>query len=237
MRNNNNKTVYSNIVEKKYKAPEVIFDTDALKWIEVITDEMPTEVGILGIVDELGDDRYLIRDIYFPKHDEANGATCEISASGSADLYDYLVSKGREEDAAKAKFWGHSHVNMGTSPSGQDETQGLELMETYDDFVIRAIFNKQGELSISFYDKKAGVRFDNIQWTTTKDSSDDVIRNKVKELININIPKAAPVTNSISWNGGRFFGEDDFYANAGHKGKGKSKSKNKSNSKQFSFVR
>ncbi len=50
------------------------------------------------------------------------------------------------------RFWGHSHVNMTVHPSGPDD----KAMESFQDqgfsFMLRGIFNKQGDVRIDLFD-------------------------------------------------------------------------------------
>ena len=205
-------------------APKIIFGTTALKWISALVDLHPQEVGFYAIVDERPNYTFFIRDVFYPKHSEANAGTCEISPEGETDMMNWLIEHGREGDLEKQRFWGHSHHTMGTSPSAQDEKQSLERMNNTHSFFIRAICNKAKEMSVSFFDFANKVRFDHIKWkveddyveksdeervslineTLTQEGlsasdminnikniiDDDYIEKKIKELKEVNLPKA-----------------------------------------------
>jgi hypothetical protein len=182
------KTTYSTLEPIKIIAPTVKVSKNALIWLSCLADLHEHEVGVFGFVDELPDNTYLIRDIFYPKHCEANGATCEISPEGETLMAEWLIAHNREADIGKAKFWGHSHVNMGVFPSVQDEDQAIERMKRTESYFIRGIFNKDGLLSISFYDYKNKRRFDHIKWETEADTDEMEIRKKISALKLINIP-------------------------------------------------
>jgi hypothetical protein len=186
-------TTYTTLEPVKISAPTIKLSKLAIKWLTVMADVHNHEIGVFGFVDELPNNTYLIRDIFYPKHSEAAGATCEISPEGETLMAEWLISHNRENDIAKAKFWGHSHVNMGVFPSGQDEDQSIERMNRNQSYLIRGIFNKDGLLSISFYDYQNKRRFDNIKWETDEDEEEQKIREKILELKTINLPVVTPV--------------------------------------------
>jgi hypothetical protein len=193
-------TTYTTLEPIKITAPTIRVTGNALKWLTAIADLHPHEVGVFGFVDELENNTYVIRDIFYPKHSEAAGATCEISPEGETLMAEWLMTHNREADLSKAKFWGHSHVDMGVSPSGQDETQSIERMNRNESYLIRGIFNKAGLLSISFYDYQNKRRFDNIKWETDEDEEDKKIRAKILELKAVNLPTTPsyPLSNGFS---------------------------------------
>lgn len=202
MKPDTRKTSFTSLKPReKLAAPVVIVGKRARKIITAIVNLHTEEIGFMGIVDEREDGSFFIRDVFYPKHSEANGGTCEISAEGECEVAQWLIERDRDDDVGKLKFWGHSHVNMGTSPSGQDENQAIELMLKRD-YILRAICNKAGEMSISLFDIRSKRRFDNIKWTEEDDtpsefyqgmvdSIDEIIdsrrnpKNKLKEVLKI----------------------------------------------------
>jgi cation transport regulator ChaC len=153
------KPEYSELVSEKKIPPRVIFSQKAIKWIKAMVEVHSTEVGWYNLVDKLDDNTYYIRDLFYPDHDLATGTTCEISAKGEADVMNYLVNNNREEDIGKISCWGHSHVNMGVGPSGQDDAQILKLLERGGDFFIRIIVNKKNVINVAVYDRVNNIVF------------------------------------------------------------------------------
>lgn len=190
MKPDDRKTTYTKLQTETMVAPKVVFGTTALKWIQALVEAHTTEVGFYAIVDERGegdDKNYFIRDVFYPKHSEMNGSTCEISPDGENEMMEWLLDHGREADIPKVRFWGHSHCNMGTTPSGQDESQALARMAQTRSYLIRAIVNKSGEISISFFDYNAQIRFDNVKWEKEDDIGEDIIGAKlarIQEILN-----------------------------------------------------
>jgi len=180
----NRKVTYRLLNQEKRTAPEIVFSLTSLKWIHALIEAHTGEVGFYAIVDEPAENTYYIREIFYPKHDEANGATCEISAEGETKIMEWLIEKGREDDIPKLKFWGHVHSSF-TQPSGQDEDQAIELMNRRQSYVIRAIC-MMGEISITFFDYVNQIRFDNIKWTIEDGVSSSAVNHKlgkIKELV------------------------------------------------------
>lgn len=71
----------------------------------------------------------------------------------------------------KLRFQGHSHVNMGTSPSGTDQNTYQNFLDQLDqnDFYIFMILNKRREYTLMLYDFAQNIIFE------TKDCYIDVI--------------------------------------------------------------
>ena len=219
---NSKDTTYVSLEKTTVKPPVIILTQKALNWMSVIAELHDEEVGVIGIVREDGDNTYIIDDIFYPKHQMMTGATCEISPEGEADMVNWLASKGRIEESTMIRFWGHSHVNMGTSPSAQDEDQAIYRMKRNRAYFIRGIFNKKGALTISFYDYENRRRFDNIKWLHESDELDE-IRAKIEALKKVNIPEKTDTFRGSGFhqyeNGGY---NDNWWSN-----KNKNKNKNK----------
>lgn len=183
MKPDNRKTTYTMLKTESRTAPKVVFGTTALKWIRALVDGHSTEVGFYAVVDTREDGSYFIRDVFYPKHSEMNGGTCEISPEGETEMITWLLDHGREADISKVRFWGHSHSGMcSTSPSGQDETQALERMTQNQAYLIRGITCKDGELSVSFFDFENQVRFDNIKWAVEDDTDESIVVEKLAQI-------------------------------------------------------
>lgn len=77
----------------------------------------------------------------------------------------------KDETFNKLRFQGHSHVNMGTSPSGTDLNTYQNFLDQLDkdDFYIFMILNKRREFTILLYDFAQDIIFE------TKDCYVDVL--------------------------------------------------------------
>ena len=171
--------------EQRYK---LYFLKKAYDKMRLYVELCPDEIGWLGYVDKLKDGQgYLVTDVFLVDQ-EVHGATTELSPDAIVEYYNNLDETGREEFLNKCKIWGHSHVNMAPNPSGQDDTQGLELSKDVDDFYIRLITNKKNEYHITFYDKtiKAKVITDGIVLYNPEGAE---LRKAIQEEINEKVKK------------------------------------------------
>ncbi len=176
-------------------APQIIMSKNSLLWIRAMVDNHDTEVGWYATVDEIEPYKFYVRDVYYPKHKEANGGTCVISSEGEDDLVRLLCESGKGEDVDKMRFWGHKHPH-GTSASTQDEEQAVQRVNDTQTYLIRAICDKT-EMSISFFDFKNNVRFDDLAWVAEEDidgveaaSQVEAIRNILSNATNTTDPKS-----------------------------------------------
>lgn len=248
MKHDDKQTTYTKLEQVTVIAPNIKISKNAIKWLTLLAEMHDHEIGVFGCVDEIAENSYLIRDIFYPKHCEANGATCEISPEGETLMAEWLISHNREADLAKVKFWGHSHHTMDVFASGQDESQALERMTRTQSYFIRGIFNKEGKLSISFFDYTRKIKFDHIKWEVEfpVDDEEKIIRDKIEELKKTNLPaiKSYPYTpTSIIQS--QFNQKDEFWdkKNSVHgrefindfNHRNNKKNKNRRNGKEMSF--
>ena len=136
------------------KAPKVYYEEYAWQSIQYLVSKVSTEVGWLGLVETKRnkDDivtELTVTDIYVPEQ-TVSGAETDISSEAMADLAIHLESLGKESD--KLIYWGHSHVNMGVSPSRQDEIQMQEFLDGGCKLFVRGIYNKRGQSKVDVYD-------------------------------------------------------------------------------------
>lgn len=171
----------------------------------------PDEIGWLGYVEKLKDGSgYMVTDVFLLDQ-EVHGATTELSPTAIMDYYNNLDEAGREEFLTKCKLWGHSHVNMSPSPSGQDDTQGLELSKDVDDYYIRLITNKKGEFNITFYDKiiKAKIMTDEVILYSPEGIE---LRKQIQEEIKQKVKKKTYTsTPSTGYGASSYNSRDDYW--------------------------
>lgn len=177
----------------KANVPNVRFDITAWEKIQFIVDHESMEIGWFGTVDhDPKSNTYVVTDIFITEQ-KRNGATCEQSAKGLNELtYEIIrdLSLSSEEKRNRLNtfnFWGHSHVNMGVSPSCEDIANAKRFAGK--DFLITGIFNKKGDVRLDFWDFKNNLHYAELpvrkRWhlsdeTVTKIISD--INTKVKEI-------------------------------------------------------
>jgi hypothetical protein len=151
-------------------------------YVDIVDDE----VGWLGTVEELECGDYYIDDVYLFDQ-EVNGATTEISEDSLAKFADEkLKADGGMELMNKMRFWGHSHVNMATGASGQDNAMMDTFSTSGHDFFIRGIFNKKGEVNLSVYHYGRGIIFHHVEWQIYTEETDELreeIEAEVKQKV------------------------------------------------------
>lgn len=136
--------------ENRYR---LYFSQEAYDKMRLYVELCQDEIGWLGYVDKLENDTgYFVSDVFLVKQ-EVHGTTTELDPNGIMEHYSSLTDEQQRTFVDKCRLWGHSHVNMGVTPSGQDDTQGKALSEDANDFYIRLITNKKGDYDITFYDK------------------------------------------------------------------------------------
>lgn len=176
------------------KAPRIIISRQAYAQMNLYVEIAKEEVGWMGTVKRLEDGNFLIEKCFLFSQ-KVHPTETEISNEGFSELSMSLldgVLEGEEEDwdVNKLRFWGHSHVYMGTSPSMTDEQTMLNDYGTgrssntgqsrfcFEDsgypWVVRGIFNKVGEALFSVFLYKEGYRFDNVEWTVEEPTAEQI---------------------------------------------------------------
>jgi hypothetical protein len=139
----------------KLTAPQVYYSTQALATIQHLVARAKGEVAWLGTVTELGDGNYRIEEIFIPEQ-EVSPTTAEIDASAMSKLTMQLMD--RNIDPGTLRYHGHSHVDMGVSPSSTDQNHIADYLE-HADYFLREIRNKRGASRMDVFDKRLGVVF------------------------------------------------------------------------------
>lgn len=168
--------------------PVLFFSHMAIQKMMIYVATCEQEVGWLGLVDVYDNNCYLCTDVHL-LHQEVNGGTTEITPEG---LVLFAEEVGFDE-MAKCHLWGHSHVNMGTSASSQDEDQMSLFKENSMEWFFRIICNKSGKISVSFYDYKAGYVIDDCKWEEYSEVviDEEAVKAEIKDKVK---PKTYAVT-------------------------------------------
>lgn len=168
----------------KHRTPDVMYTTEAWQTIRYIVAHCSAEVGWLGLVEYYEDSNvYLVTDIFVPPQ-EVTGTTTEIESDAMAALANDLLDQGL--DTSKLYYWGHSHVNMGVSPSGQDERQLDEYLEHCPVF-IRGIYNKRGDAKVDVFNTEEGVVFQCVDNYPEHDVLPDALVATLKKTLKDNV--------------------------------------------------
>ena len=143
------------------KREATVFFTE-LAWLKMQTliREFDKEVAWHGIAkrgDDAEKDEYYITDILvYPQ--EVTGATVNTDQ----EKYQMWLMGHDDEVFNNIRMQGHSHVNMGTTPSSVDTSLYDRILDQLDDdmFYIFMIYNKKGEKTIKIYDLAKNVLFE-----------------------------------------------------------------------------
>lgn len=187
---------------------------EARQKMEIYCDLSDGEIGWLGFVEDLGDTGFLIKDVALLKQ-EVHSTTTEITPEGLLEFW----SKTAPEEQLKIKLWGHSHVNMGVSPSGQDNDQ-MEYFKDGNPWFIRLITNKKREYHIDIYDYANGIQVhmdqsDLITYNPKANELKKAIEDEIKEKVTEKkYTSALPAKSSY----GSGYGSRTVYSNKGGKG-------------------
>lgn len=171
---------------RENRVPSVYISETALNKMAIYVDEAPgqDEIGWLGTAYRENNE-FFIEDVFLFKQ-EVHGTTTEITTEGLNDFAQELLMLPNGVDIwNNIKMWGHSHVNMGISPSGQDNSQMEAFSNIGHDFFIRLICNKKGELAVDVYLYDEGLEFHNAPWVIQHEAEDtvaDLIYSEMDEL-------------------------------------------------------
>lgn len=131
---------------------EVYILPQARQKMEMYCDLSDGEIGWLAFVEKYEGVGFLITDCVLLKQ-EVNGTTTEIDPMALIEFWNETPI----EKQSLIKMWGHSHVNMSPTPSGQDDSQ-MEYFKDGNEWFIRLITNKKREYHIDIFDYKNGLK-------------------------------------------------------------------------------
>lgn len=136
------------------------FTDIAWQKMQTLIREFDKEVAWHGIAfrgDDPEKDEYTVEDILvYPQ--EVTGTT----VTTDQEKYQMWLMEQEDDVFNNIRMQGHSHVNMGTSPSSVDNSLYERILDLLDDdmFYIFLIWNKRGEKYIRIYDMRENVLFE-----------------------------------------------------------------------------
>lgn len=97
----------------------------------------------------------------------------QVTTAATVDAHEeqyggWMISTFKEE-LNHIRMQGHSHVNMGVSPSSTDLTYYKDLLSQIDDFYIFLIINKKGEVHTRVYDKINNILYTEVPLSIVQD--------------------------------------------------------------------
>jgi len=147
------------------KVPTVFMTREAYSRMYHYVDLALEEVSWLGTVRIMSCGNYLIEEVFLLEQTVSSAQT-ELSTDGQAILVQHLINTRSDgvEIANRLLFWGHSHVHMGTGPSGQDDQQVEQFRENGCPWFIRGIVNKKGRMEFTIFLYQAGLKIVDAPW-------------------------------------------------------------------------
>lgn len=175
--------------------------------------EFDKEVAWHGIAKrhDTEEDAYVISDILvYPQ--EVTGATVNTDQ----EKYQMWLMSHEDDVFDNIRMQGHSHVNMGTTPSTVDTSLYERLLDQLDDtmFYIFLIWNKRNEKTIKIYDLAKNVLFETADVTVSliEDGTGmEKFLNTAKEMVQDK--KYTPTTPT---NYGKPYGYGGYYGTYGN---------------------
>ena len=151
------------IKAKNLTEPTVYITTEAYLKMRKLVDEVSTEIGWYGTVTKCPglDNVFVIEDILvYPQ--KVTGVTCE---QDDDKMFEFEMSLTTDQVNHK-RFQGHSHVNMGVTPSGVDEQFYQDLLTQVNDYFIITVTNKNKAYTTRFYDIANNILYSNDKTVT-----------------------------------------------------------------------
>lgn len=181
-------TDMSDEVKKQFEKAEVHITQDALDKMTGLIQECSDEIAWHGTVsrDAEKPNVFWIDDILvFPQ--TVTGATVDTDETEyTMWLYGEEVN---EETFNRLRFHGHSHVNMGVTPSATDENHRSNFIQNVNDFYIFGIFNKKDDFNFTIFDVENNVVYEKDDITyyvpcqPIADWAKEQIKNKVTKKV------------------------------------------------------
>ena len=167
------------IAEKHLIEPNIFITSGAYVKMRKLVDDTSTEIGWYGTVTKCPglNEVYVIEDILvYPQR--VTGATC---VQDDDKIFEFEMSLTTDQVNTK-RFHGHSHVNMGVTPSGVDEQFYQDILSQVNDYFIIAITNKRNDYTVRFYDMRNNILYSDLPIRVLEDSGNalDVWYERVK---------------------------------------------------------
>lgn len=159
------------ITEKNIEEPTIYITASAYIKMRKLVEATDTEVGWYGTVETVpGLPRtYIINDILvYPQ--TVTGATC---TQDDDKIFEFEASLSMEQTNSK-RFHGHSHVNMGVTPSGVDETFYQDILTQVKDYFIITITNKKHDYTVRFYDMENNILYSDLPILLLTEEGQDI---------------------------------------------------------------
>lgn len=142
---------------------DVKISPKALMKMQTLVMGYDKEVGWYGLVDKVGQYEYRITDILvFPQY--TSSVFVDDTRDDPEEHRKWLDGNLSDEEYEHRRLWGHSHVNMGVSPSGTDlsmfdRQKHVMSAAKENKFILCVILNKRLEMFWWAYDAEEGKEY------------------------------------------------------------------------------
>ena len=214
------------VKELELPEPKIYMTADAYAKMRALVDKMSKEVGWYGTVKQMPglESTYLIDDIIvYPQ--KVTGVTCE---QDEEKIFEFEMGLTTDQVNHK-RFQGHSHVNMGVTPSGVDEQFYQDLLTQVTDYFIIMVTKKRNDYTIRFYDMEHNILYSDMSFEVILE--DGTVLSTWYDTVKDEVEEPIPVATTVSTYHGsvfdKFVDEDIYNYHNGYmtvkprKGKGK----------------
>ena len=180
------------------KEPYIFYTPEMLQYIDEIVARSDDEVSWIGCGDRINDDEdWLINEVYVLPQ-EVHATECEFEDDAVSDWAEAYMEAGG--DTTRFVLWGHSHVDMATSPSTTDQEQALKYIKDCPKFIC-AIHNKRGTMHHDVFYRDEAIWFSDVDAGMWVDPMSDEDSKKLDELLKANVTKRKLTP---MWKGGAY---------------------------------
>lgn len=163
--------------------PTVWFEPAAFAKMLMLVHRFADEIAWHGVVDRVDKETFIVKDILvYPQ--EVTGAT----VTTDQERYQKWMLELDDEVFNAMHYQGHSHVNMGVTPSAVDEAfyESILAQLNADDWYIFMVINKRMEVYIRIYDMKSNTLYENgdVSFGVLSDGGDlESFLSEAKDLV------------------------------------------------------
>lgn len=188
------KITFTKTIGTLNRKAKVFFTPEAWCKMQALVKDFDKEVAWHGIAtrgEDENKDEYFIKDILvYPQ--EVTGATVNTDQ----EKYEMWLMSHEDDVFNNIRMQGHSHVNMGVTPSSVDTSFYDRILEQLNDtmFYIFMIWNKENDKTIKIYDLKKNVLFETADITveTLPDNKD------ISDIYNLSEDEAKAVAGFLT---------------------------------------
>lgn len=149
--------------QKKYQCTEkdkkmtIYYTSSAYCKMWYLIQYFKSEIGWHGLIKRLSENEFLVYDILVFKQN-VTGST----VTPDAEDYTRFLMDLTDDEAENMHMHGHSHVNMGVTPSSVDLNYQRDLIATMNNkgFYLFQIWNKSMDVTSTLYDFETGILYE-----------------------------------------------------------------------------